>query len=248
MSDRPSPGGPLTERPLRVLIADDQQLVRAGLRMILEAQSDIRVVAEATQGEEAVRLVRRHRPDVVLMDVRMPGMDGIEATRQIVAAGGEAQVGGATSSAEPRVIILTTFDLDEYVYAALQVGACGFLLKDVSPERLVAAVRTVMAGDALLAPTITRRLVERYARTDAPPPAAAQALSALTARELEVFRLVARAMSNAEIADALVVSEATVKTHVGGILAKLGLHNRAQAVVVAYESGLLRAGGTPAET
>ncbi len=232
----------MTDQPVRVLVADDQQLVRAGLQMILQAQPDITVIAQATQGEEAVRLVRRHRPDVVLMDVRMPGMDGIEATRQIMA--GSAGPGAAA----PRVIILTTFDLDEYVYAALQVGACGFLLKDVSPERLVAAVRTVMAGDALLAPTITRRLVERYARTDAPPPAATQALSALTARELEVFRLVARAMSNAEIAEALVVSEATVKTHVAGILAKLELHNRAQAVVVAYESGLLRAGGAPAET
>jgi DNA-binding NarL/FixJ family response regulator len=226
----------VTGQPLRVLIADDQQLVRAGLRMILEAQPDITVVAQATQGEEAVRLARRHRPDVVLMDVRMPGMDGIEATRRIV-----EEPPAVADAVVPRVVILTTFDLDEYVYAALQVGACGFLLKDVSPERLVAAVRTVMAGDALLAPTITRRLVERYARTDRPPPAAAQALSALTARELEVFRLVARALSNAEIADALVVSEATVKTHVAGILAKLGLHNRAQAVVVAYESGLLGA-------
>jgi DNA-binding NarL/FixJ family response regulator len=230
----------MTEAAVQVLIADDQQLVRAGLRMILEAQPDIRVVAQAAEGEEAVRLVRRHRPDVVLMDIRMPGMDGIEATRRIV-----EQPGASAPGSAPRVVILTTFDLDEYVYAALQVGACGFLLKDVSPERLVAAVRTVVAGDALLAPAITRRLVERYARTDAPQPAATQALSALTVRELEVFRLVARAMSNAEIAEALVVSEATVKTHVAGILAKLGLHNRAQAVVVAYESGLLRAGAAP---
>jgi DNA-binding NarL/FixJ family response regulator len=230
----------MTASSVRVLIADDQQLVRAGLRMILEAQRDIRVVAQAVDGEEALRLVRRHRPDVVLMDIRMPGMDGIEATRRIV-----EQPAGSVDGTAPRVVILTTFDLDEYVYAAIQVGACGFLLKDVSPERLVSAVRTVMAGDALLAPTITRRLVERYARTDAPAPAAAQALAVLTAREMEVFRLVARAMSNAEIAEALVVSQATVKTHVAGILAKLGLHNRAQAVVVAYESGLLRAGGSP---
>jgi len=230
----------MNDAAVRVLIADDQQLVRAGLRMILEAQPDITVVAQAADGEEALRLVRRHRPDVVLMDIRMPGMDGLEATRRIV-----EQPAGSVDGAAPRVVILTTFDLDEYVYAALQLGACGFLLKDVSPERLVGAVRTVMAGDALLAPAIIRRLVERYARTDAPPPAAAQALGVLTARETEVFRLVARAMSNAEVAEALVVSEATVKTHVAGILAKLGLHNRAQAVVVAYESGLLRAGGAP---
>jgi DNA-binding NarL/FixJ family response regulator len=232
-----------TKRPLRVLIADDQQLVRAGLRMILEAQPDITVVAQATQGAEAVRLARRHRPDVVLMDILIPGMDGIEATRRIV---GDSPA--VADGAAPRVVILTTFDLDEYVYGALQVGACGFLLKDVSPERLVSAVRTVVAGDALLAPTITRRLVERYARTDPPPPTATQALTALTTREMEVFRLVARAMSNAEIAETLVVSEATVKTHVAGILAKLRLHNRAQAVVVAYESGLLLAGRAPVDS
>jgi DNA-binding NarL/FixJ family response regulator len=226
----------MTDPPVRVLIADDQQLVRAGLRMILEAQPEITVIAQAADGEEAVRLTRRHRPDVVLMDIRMPGMDGIEATRRIVEPPAASSAGSP-----PRVVILTTFDLDEYVYAALQVGACGFLLKDVSPERLVAAVRTVVAGDALLAPAITRRLVERYARTDAPQAAETPSLAGLTARELEVFRLVARAMSNAEIAESLVVSEATVKTHVAAILAKLGLHNRAQAVVVAYESGLLRA-------
>jgi DNA-binding NarL/FixJ family response regulator len=223
---------------LRVLVADDQALVRAGFRMILEAQPDIEVVAEATDGDAAVRLARRHRPDVVLMDVRMPGLDGLEATQRLLA--GSAEGGGPA----PRVVILTTFDLDEYVYAALQAGASGFLLKDVSPEHLVGAVRTVAVGDALLAPSITRRLVERYAR---PGPAAplpggdADALARLTPRESEVFLLVARGLSNAEIAEQLVVTEATVKTHVAGILAKLELRNRAQVVVVAYESGLIRA-------
>ncbi len=224
-----------TGRPTRVLIADDQGLVRAGFRMILEAQPDITVVAEAADGESAVRSAGRYRPDVVLMDIRMPGLDGLEATRRLLdGVGGEA----------PRVVILTTFDLDEYVYAALQSGACGFLLKDVTPEQLVAAVRLVAAGDALLAPSITRRLVERYARPGPTPDAAAAAaaLGDLTPREAEVFGLLARGMSNGEIADALVVSEATVKTHVAAILAKLGLRNRAQAVVLAYESGVVRAG------
>jgi DNA-binding NarL/FixJ family response regulator len=223
--------GPGTE--LRVLIADDQALVRAGLRMILEAQPDIRVVAEAGDGEAAVRLARRHSPDVVLMDVRMPGLNGLEATRRLLA--------DTQTSAPPRVIVLTTFDLDEYVYAALQSGASGFLLKDVSPEQLVAAVRTVTAGDALLAPGITRRLVERFARPSEAPAGDAAAVAALTAREREVFALLARGMSNAEIADRLVVGDATVKSHVAAILAKLGLRNRAQAVVLAYESGMIRA-------
>ena len=229
---------------LRVLVADDQELVRAGFRMILEAQPDIEVVAEAADGEAAVRLSRRFRPDVVLMDVRMPGLDGLEATRRLLEPDGREAAG-----APPRVVILTTFDLDEYVYAALQSGASGFLLKDVSPEHLVGAVRTVAVGDALLAPSITRRLVERYARPSAKVEVevAPGALASLTPRETEVFRLVARGMSNAEIAEQLIVSEATVKTHVAGVLAKLGLRNRAQAVVFAYESGLVRAGGiTPA--
>ena len=227
----------MTAPRLRVLIADDQALVRAGFRMILEAQPDIEVVAEAADGEAAVRLTRRHRPDIVLMDVRMPGLDGLEATRQLLGpAGGEASVAGAP----PRIVILTTFDLDEYVYAALQAGAAGFLLKDVSPEHLVGAVRTVAVGDALLAPSITRRLVERFARPTAAPTVALDALGRLTARETEVLGLLARGMSNAEIAEQLVVSEATVKTHVAGILAKLDLRNRAQAVVIAYESGLVR--------
>jgi DNA-binding NarL/FixJ family response regulator len=232
----------VTESRLRVLIADDQVLVRAGFRMIIEAQPDLAVVAEATDGEAAVRLTQRFRPDVILMDVRMPGLDGLEATRRIL-----GQEGDAAPGPPPRVVILTTFDLDEYVYAALQSGAAGFLLKDTSPEQLVAAVRTVALGDALLAPSITRRLVERFARPGPAADVTPGALAALTPRETEVLRLVARGMSNAEIAADLVVSEATVKTHVAGVLGKLGLRNRAQAVVFAYESGLIRAGSiTPA--
>ncbi|HEX6867616.1 MAG TPA: response regulator transcription factor [Candidatus Limnocylindrales bacterium] len=217
---------------LRVLIVDDQALVRAGFRMILEAQADIEVIGEAADGETAIRLSNRLRPDIVLMDVRMPGLDGLETTRRLL---------GDTSRPAPRVVILTTFDLDEYVYAAMQAGASGFLLKDVSAEQLVAAVRTVSIGDALLAPSITRRLVERFARPEAALAVAPDALASLTPREGEVFRLVARGMSNAEIAAELVVTEATVKTHVAAILAKLGLRNRAQAVVFAYESGVVRA-------
>ena len=222
---------------LRVLIADDQALVRAGFRMILEAQPDIVVVAEAADGDAAVRLARRFRPDVVLMDVRMPGLDGLEATRRLL----EGAPGASEPGPSPRIVILTTFDLDEYVYAAIQAGACGFLLKDVTPEQLVAAVRTVSVGDALLAPSITRRLVERFAPPAVAIAGAEDALATLTARETEVFKLVARGMSNGEIADTLVVSEATVKTHVAAILAKLELRNRAQAVVFAYESGVVRA-------
>jgi DNA-binding NarL/FixJ family response regulator len=232
----------MTGARLRVLIADDQALVRAGFRMILEAQPDIEVVAEAPDGEAAVRLARRHRPDVALVDIRMPGLDGLEATRRMLAVGGDGEGGREAGGRPPRVVILTTFDLDEYVYAALQAGASGFLLKDVSPEHLVGAVRTVAVGDALLAPSITRRLVERFARPHVGLDAAPEALASLTARETEVFKLVARGMSNAEIAETLVVTEATVKTHVAGILAKVGLRNRAQVVVFAYESGLVRAG------
>ena len=233
----------MTSTRLRVLIADDQALIRAGFRMILEAQPDVAVVAEAADGEAAVRLARRFRPDVILMDVRMPGLDGLEATRRLV-EGGEAPPEtspGTSSATSPRVVILTTFDLDEYVYAAMQAGASGFLLKDVTPEQLVAAVRTVSLGDALLAPSITRRLVERFAQPAVPLAGAPDALATLTARETEVFKLVARGMSNGEIADALVVTEATVKTHVAAVLAKLGLRNRAQAVVFAYESGVVKA-------
>jgi DNA-binding NarL/FixJ family response regulator len=227
----------MTGARTRVLIADDQALVRAGFRMILTAQPDIEVVAEAADGEAAVRLARHHRPDVVLMDIRMPALDGLEATRRLLASFDQPAAGARP----PRIVILTTFDLDEYVYAALQAGAAGFLLKDVSPEHLVGAVRTVAVGDALLAPSITRRLVERYARPRAALDAAPEALARLTVREAEVFKLLARGMSNAEIAETLVVSEATVKTHVAGVLAKLGLRNRAQAVVLAYESGVVRA-------
>jgi DNA-binding NarL/FixJ family response regulator len=228
----------MTGSPIRVLIADDQQLVRTGFRMILEAHPEIAVVAEAADGEAAVRLARRNRPDVLLMDIRMPGLDGLEATRRIMAAAPDPH--GPASS--PRIVILTTFDLDEYVYAALQSGACGFLLKDVSPEQLVNAVRTVAAGDALLAPSITRRLVERFAGGGVPLRATTGALATLTAREIDVLQLLARGMSNAEIASALVVGETTVKSHVAAILAKNGLHSRAQAVVIAYESGLVQVG------
>ncbi|MFG3698674.1 response regulator [Micromonospora sp. NPDC047620] len=214
--------------PLRVVVADDQALVRAGFRMILTADG-IDVVAEATTGAEAVEAVRRHRPDVVLMDIRMPDMDGLAATRHILSGTGEV----------PRVIMLTTFDLDHYVYAALTAGASGFMLKDVTPEHLVGAVRLVRSGDALLAPAITRRLVERFAHRDTDPPVIHRDLSALTPRELEVLGLLAQGLSNAELAGRLHLSEATVKTHVARILAKLGLRDRVQAVVVAYRTGLV---------
>jgi DNA-binding NarL/FixJ family response regulator len=217
--------------PLRVVIADDQVLVRSGFRLILETEDGIEVVAEAGDGEEAVAAVRRLRPDVVLMDVRMPGLDGLEATRRILGGG-----------AACRVIMLTTFDVDEYVYAALEAGASGFLLKDVSPEHLVTAVRMVAAGDALLAPSITRRLVERFVRRDQAAAVPPRELSSLTAREREVLTLLARGLSNAELADRLHLSEATVKTHVARILSKLELRDRVQAVVVAYETGLVQPG------
>ncbi|MFE2755102.1 response regulator [Actinosynnema sp. NPDC059335] len=218
-------------RPLRVVVADDQVLVRTGFRMILTADG-IDVVGEATNGVEAVEAVRRTVPDVVLMDVRMPELDGLEATRRILAGADDG----------PRVIILTTFDLDHYVYAALSAGASGFLLKDVTPEHLVAAVRMVRSGDALLAPAITRRLVERFAHRGGETAAVHRDLAALTPRELEVLRLLARGLSNAELAGRLHLSEATVKTHVARILAKLGLRDRVQAVVVAYETGLVTPG------
>ena len=213
--------------PPRVVIADDQALVRSGFRMILGA-AGIPVVGEASDGGEALTAVLEHRPDVVLMDIRMPGMDGLEATRRILAG---------PAGAGCRVIILTTFDLDQYVYTALTAGASGFLLKDVSPEQLVDAVRTVRLGDALLAPSITRRLVERFAPAASAPPIHAD-LSELTPRELEVLQLLARGLSNAELAAELVLSEATVKTHVARILRKLGLRDRVQAVVLAYQTGL----------
>ncbi|MFD7863183.1 response regulator [Streptomyces sp. NPDC057682] len=221
--------------PLRVVIADDQTLVRTGFRLILGA-AGIEVVAEAADGEEAVEAVRRTRPDVVLMDVRMPGTDGLEATRRILTG----------APGEPRVLILTTFDLDRYVYAALSAGASGFLLKDVTPEYLTVAVRTVRDGDALLAPAITRRLVQRFARHDGETAGLHRDLAALTPRELEVLGLLARGLSNAELAARLRLAEATVKTHVARILAKLGLRDRVQAVIAAYETGLVTTGGREA--
>ncbi|MGX1541774.1 response regulator [Streptomyces adustus] len=217
---------------LRAVIADDQALVRTGFGMILAADG-IEVTAEAADGAEAVEAVRRTRPDVVLMDIRMPRMDGIEATRRILGDGSDGSDG-------IRVIILTTYDLDHYVYAALTAGASGFLLKDVTPEHLVAAVRLVRSGDALLAPTITRRLIERFAhQEESPRTALHRDLSGLTPRELEVLRLLATGLSNAELADRLFLSPTTVKTHVGRILSKLDLRDRVQAVVLAYESGLI---------
>ncbi|HEV8602450.1 MAG TPA: response regulator transcription factor [Gaiellaceae bacterium] len=215
---------------IRVLIADDQELVRTGFRMILKAEPDIDVVGEAADGAEAVELARRLRADVVLMDIRMPVVDGLEATRRLLAA-----------SVESRVLILTTFDLNEYVYEALRAGASGFLLKDAPAAQLVTAVHVVADGEALLAPSITRRLISEFARR---PPLSAKPdqMQELTARELEVLRLVARGLSNAEIAKELFVSDATVKTHVARVLMKLGLRDRVQAVVAAYESGLVQPG------
>jgi DNA-binding NarL/FixJ family response regulator len=216
---------------IRVLVVDDQALVRGGFRMILDAQDDIEVVGEAADGHEALRRAGELSPDVVLMDIRMPRLDGIHAARRMLGGPGG-----------PRVLMLTTFDLDEYVYEAMKAGASGFLLKDVEPEQLARAVRTVAAGDALLSPTITRRLIEEFVRR---PPAGSGTppeLGELTDRELEVFRLVARGLSNVEIAGALFLSEATVKTHLTHILTKLRLRDRVQAVVLAYESGLVRPG------
>ena len=217
---------------IRVVVADDQALVRSGFRMILDSQKDIEVVAEAGDGREALERARELEPDVVLMDIRMPELDGLEATRRLLAGDGTT-----------RVLILTTFDADEYVYEAMKSGASGFLLKDVRPEQLAEAVRVVAAGESLLAPAITRRLIEQFVRR--PPPGAARPpqLEELTERELDVLMLVARGLSNAEIAQELVLTEATVKTHVTHILTKLGLRDRVQAVVLAYESGLVQPGG-----
>jgi DNA-binding NarL/FixJ family response regulator len=215
---------------IRVVIADDQALMRGGFRMILDAEEDIQVVGEAIDGADAIRAFARELPDVVVMDVRMPSMDGIEATRRITAKDGTA-----------KVLILTTFDLDEYVYDALRAGASGFLLKDRPPEELVAAVRIVAAGDALLSPSITRRLIGEFASRPQPPPIPA-GLDDLTEREREVLLLMAQGASNAEIARRLYVAETTVKTHVAHVLRKLDLRDRAQAVVLAYESGLVQPG------
>jgi DNA-binding NarL/FixJ family response regulator len=217
---------------IRILIADDQDLVREGLRMLLDAERDFEVVGEAADGKEALELTRRHDPDVLLMDVRMPELDGIEATRRLVASGGRA-----------RVLVLTTFDLDEYVYRALKVGASGFMLKDATREQLTGAVRTIAAGEALLAPRITQRLIEDFCRGPEPG-AVPDKVAALSEREVEVLRLLARGLSNAEIAGRLYLSDATVKSHVARILAKLELRDRIQTVVYAYESGLVRPGET----
>ena len=213
---------------IRILIADDQALVAAGFRAILDAQSDMEVVAEAADGREAVEAARRLQPDVALLDIRMPVLDGLEATRRIVAA-----------RLPTRVVILTTFDLDEYVWQAVQAGASGFLLKDVRREQLLVGVRAAAAGETIVAPSVTRRLVERFGRLPEPGTDRPAAFEALSDRELAVLRLIARGLSNAEIAAELVVSPATVKTHVAAILAKLDLRDRIQAVVAAYESGLV---------
>jgi DNA-binding NarL/FixJ family response regulator len=218
---------------IRALVADDQEAVRAGFAALLETQDDITVVATAADGDEAVRQSGEHRPDVVLMDIRMPVLDGIAATRRICAA---------PADATPRVLVLTTFDLDEYVYDALQAGASGFLLKDVQPEALFEAVRVVAAGDALLAPGVTRRLIAEFARLRPPQRTRPEDLAALTRRELEILGLVAAGLSNQEIAGRLVLSNETVKTHVSHVLRKLRLRDRAQAVVAAYESGLVTPG------
>jgi DNA-binding NarL/FixJ family response regulator len=218
---------------IRLLIVDDQELVRTGFRLFLETQNDFEVVGEAGDGEEAIELARRLRPDVVLMDIRMPRMDGVEATGRLIAAEIEPS---------PRVLVLTTFDLDEYVFGALRAGAAGFLLKDAPRERLIEAIRVVHGGEALLSPSITRRLVEHFAARTDPLEPPAELLDELTPREREVLVLVTRGLSNGEIAERLVVTEATVKSHVGSVLLKLGLRDRVQAVVFAYEHGIVVAG------
>jgi DNA-binding NarL/FixJ family response regulator len=225
----------------RCLIADDQAMVREGFAAVLNSQPGLLVVGQAADGADAVRQARQLEPDVVLMDVRMPVMDGLQATRQILTA--------AASPARPRVLMLTTFDLDEYVYAALRAGASGFLLKDATAAELIHAVRVVAAGDALLAPSVTRRLIAGFARQPRPAPPLPPTLAALTHRETEVLRLIAHGLSNTEISDTLVIAEQTTKTHIGRIFAKLNLRDRAQAVVLAYETGLVTPGqSSPAQT
>jgi DNA-binding NarL/FixJ family response regulator len=223
---------------VRVIVADDQHLVRSGFQMILSGHEDLEVVGEASTGIEAVELTARLAPDVVLMDIRMPDLDGIEATRRIVAGHPESGV---------KVVILTTFDLDEYVYNALLAGASGFLLKDLSPEQLVAGVRMAARGDALLTPSVARRLIAEFTRVAPATSHAARVLDDLSPRELEVLRLLADGLSNREIADSLIVGESTVKTHVGRILAKLNVRDRVQAVIAAYDAGLARPNPPPRE-
>jgi DNA-binding NarL/FixJ family response regulator len=220
---------------IRVLVVDDQDLVRAGFRMILDAEEDLDIVGEAADGRRAVELAEHLRPDIVLMDIRMPELDGVEATRRLA---------GPSVDTPLKVLVLTTFDLDEYVVSALRAGASGFLLKDVTPEDLVRAVRTVADGDAIVAPSVTRRLLDRYAHTFVVDPSSETPpeLASLTERELEVLRLMSRGMSNQEIAETLFVAETTVKTHVGRVLMKLGVRDRVQAVVYAYEQGVVRPG------
>jgi DNA-binding NarL/FixJ family response regulator len=220
---------------VRVVIADDQALVRAGFKMILEAEPEIEVVGEAEDGVEAVEMIKRLNPDVALMDIRMPRLNGLEATRQITNGAGDVST---------RVLVLTTFDLNEYVYEALRAGASGFLLKDVPSEQLVAGIQVVARGEALLAPSITRRLIEEFAKNQPVEVTPPKEVEELTAREMEVFKLIARGMSNAEVAAELIVSETTVKTHVARILMKLHLRDRVQAVVYAYETGMIQPGAT----
>ncbi|MFF7634099.1 response regulator [Kitasatospora sp. NPDC008050] len=224
---------------IRVMLVDDQELLRTGFRMVLQSQADIEIAAEAGDGAQAIEVAAASQVDVILMDVRMPRLDGVQATRRIC-----LEPDGTPRAGAPKVLILTTFDLDEYAFAALKAGASGFLLKDVPPTELVTAIRSVHAGDAVVAPTTTRRMIDRFAEVlPIPQPASGPpALTPLTEREREVFLLVAQGLSNSEIAAELVLSEATVKTHVGRILGKLGLRDRVQAVVLAYEAGLLRAG------